>query len=133
MSRIRIEKWTEDEFDRLLDEQYSARRVSKPKVHCRKRRYATEIDAQRAITHARWRLATEDDPYIPVRFYPCDRCGGFHLTSKPARGGQLIDMELYRSLRSSESPDDPDDDPPGGASAMLNILSQCVEVRSEAA
>lgn len=50
-----------------------------------KKRYATAREARRVLSLA-WRNAVkgrQKNPFLPCRVYPCARCKGYHLTSKP--------------------------------------------------
>lgn len=47
---------------------------------CAKTPYRTQVAARKAL--ARWRAVRPDDPNLPHRVYPCDRCDRWHLTSK---------------------------------------------------
>lgn len=52
---------------------------------CRKRRYRTEVDAMMAL------VAVHRDPKtpkVPVRWYSCGYCHGYHLTSQPMPANQ---------------------------------------------
>lgn len=50
-------------------------------VVCEKRRYPDLAAAQRELTGAR-AFAHLQENRIPVRAYPCNCCGGWHLSSK---------------------------------------------------
>lgn len=55
-----------------------------PKCPSGKVRYATAIDAGIALGKARTgRVVKGRDQQVEVRHYPCNLCGGYHLTSKP--------------------------------------------------
>lgn len=47
---------------------------------CTKTPYRTQASARQAL--AQWRSARPEDPNVPHRVYPCDRCEGWHLTRK---------------------------------------------------
>lgn len=47
---------------------------------CRKRRYRKEFDAMMALAAVH---ADPKTPKIPVRWYRCGFCHGYHLTSQP--------------------------------------------------
>ncbi|KRB36142.1 hypothetical protein [Microbacterium sp. Root180] len=47
---------------------------------CNKTPYRTQAAARDAL--AGWRNAKPDDPKVPQRVYPCDRCDAWHLTRK---------------------------------------------------
>lgn len=50
---------------------------------CRgKRRFRDAQEAKQTLRYIRGKSARQ---VIPVRYYECRRCGGFHLTSKPMR------------------------------------------------
>jgi len=47
---------------------------------CTKTPYRTQAVARDAL--AQWKAARPEDPNVPHRVYPCDRCDGWHLTRK---------------------------------------------------
>jgi hypothetical protein len=47
-----------------------------------KRCYVTHGDAERFMAHL---ILHGRSGRVPCRAYPCDRCGGWHLTSRPQR------------------------------------------------
>ena len=49
-------------------------------AECTKTPYRTQAAARQALAH--WKAARPDDPDVPHRVYPCDRCDGWHLTRK---------------------------------------------------
>lgn len=48
-----------------------------------KRRYRDEIAAKLALARVREQLDDVGAEKLPIRFYPCRNCRGFHLTSQP--------------------------------------------------
>jgi hypothetical protein len=52
----------------------------------RKQRYTSRARAERAIAEIRENHASERRRRrpLPCRCYPCDRCGGWHITSREA-------------------------------------------------
>lgn len=50
--------------------------MKKCHLHPNKNRYNTQYDAETAI------LASSDPNFPPLRYYYCDACTGYHLTSK---------------------------------------------------
>lgn len=51
---------------------------------CTKVPYRTQASARSALE--KWCEARPDDRNVPTKVYPCDRCDGWHLTSKKANG-----------------------------------------------
>src|SRR5215207_6053251 len=49
-------------------------------VGCAKTPYRTQAAARQAL--AQRKAARPEDPNVPHRVYPCDRCDGWHLTRK---------------------------------------------------
>lgn len=49
--------------------------------NCEKVRYGTPEQAENAM-HKQWRTGSPGQP-LPVRFYPCKECRGYHHTSEP--------------------------------------------------
>lgn len=47
---------------------------------CAKTPYRTQAAARQAL--GQWKAARPEDPNVPHRVYPCDRCDGWHLTRK---------------------------------------------------
>lgn len=47
---------------------------------CTKTPFRTQAAARQAL--AEWKAARPEDPHVPHRVYPCDRCDGWHLTRK---------------------------------------------------
>lgn len=52
---------------------------------CRKVRFPTEYDAGKKLKKIAQRAARGIQVRIPVRYYECPVCGGFHLTGQPER------------------------------------------------
>ncbi len=59
----------------------------------KKRRYKNDIDAQQALNEIKKRAARDK---VPIRFYPCSLCNGFHLTSSPGHNGKPKELKLYK-------------------------------------
>ena len=55
-----------------------------------KRRFKTDVDAQNALKEIR----KHPREVIPVRFYPCPKCNGFHLTNSVGHPGKLKPIKL---------------------------------------
>jgi len=59
---------------------------NQPTTRCKKQRFKSRIDALIALSRIQWR----DKSWRPkqeTRAYLCERCYGWHLTSKPKRRG----------------------------------------------
>jgi hypothetical protein len=73
-----------DAIDRALEE--PQRTEAAPPDLCTKTPYRTQAAARTALQQ--WRDAKPDDPKVPHRVYPCDKCDGWHLTRK--RSGRAV-------------------------------------------
>lgn len=51
---------------------------------CTKHAYPTQATARQALKGVRTKMKPEAK--APIRVYPCDRCDGWHLTSKKVSG-----------------------------------------------
>lgn len=81
-----------DAIDRALGDQKPAKRtaprtartraadVPTAAAECTKTPYRTQAAARQALDQ--WKAARPEDPNVPHRVYPCDRCDGWHLTRK---------------------------------------------------
>lgn len=76
----------------LLSSSLSSCKTRKRVTRCRdtnKKRYATKLDAQIALvrhqsnTSADWWKQDIRREYIPIRYYKCPFCHGYHLTHQP--------------------------------------------------
>jgi hypothetical protein len=65
-----------------------------PKEKCHttgKRRYATEQDAKNKIVYIRKSLDKREK--APTRYYLCDHCHGFHLSSQEIRAERTANLK----------------------------------------
>ncbi|PQJ09524.1 hypothetical protein CJD36_020005 [Flavipsychrobacter stenotrophus] len=66
-----------------------------------KKRFRNDVDAQEALKKIRKRPRE----VIPVRFYPCDKCRGFHLTHSeghPGKSRPIILEEQFKRYLNKE-------------------------------
>lgn len=55
--------------------------------------YPKEEDAIDVLKAAK-KTSRNDSGKIPIRYYECEDCGGFHLSSRPERYGHQLSRKL---------------------------------------
>jgi len=68
-------------------------------MNCVKRKFKTEIDAELALEYIRNVKKRYRREKHPIRYYHCEYCGCYHLTSQPAN---IEEIELIHILRFKE-------------------------------
>ena len=68
-------------------------------MNCVKRKFRTEIDAELALEYIRNVKKRYRREKHPIRYYHCEYCGSYHLTSQPAN---IEEIELIHILRFKE-------------------------------
>lgn len=68
-------------------------------MNCIKRKFKTEIDAELALEYIKDVKKKYRREKHPVRYYHCEYCNNYHLTSKPAN---IEEVELIHILRFKE-------------------------------
>ena len=77
-----IKEWIDDNMDKLRHGNgIESTTIPEIKMPCKKYLYLTEREASKEL-HRIMRMHENDNRKIPVRHYYCEKCGGWHLTSK---------------------------------------------------
>ncbi len=70
-------------------------------MKCTKKRYQTEEEAKQGLANVRGNAFKDNSDKIPLRYYLCSECFGYHLTSQQdKRSAQLA--ALYAKIESQK-------------------------------